>query len=46
MAFFWQVFFSDRKVSRHRRPSSAAFIGLDLAGSVSLSGQVAQRTGI
>src|SRR6188474_3096528 len=22
MAFFWQVFFSDRKVSRHRRPSS------------------------
>ncbi len=22
MAFFWQVFFSDRKVSQHRRPSS------------------------
>ena len=30
MAFFWQVFFSDRKVSRHRRPSSLRVLPLIL----------------
>ena len=28
MAFFWQVFFSERKVSRHGRPSSLRVLPL------------------